>query len=146
MEQQLTNPLAQLGPARLARLDDVAAVRAEQVGDEPRLGRLARAVQTLEAHEHAGDANDEGFERRAPPLRPQERALDELGRVGPEPGFESSTTRITPRPARRIATATHPPARVVHPVFTPYVPGWVKSIRLWFTHSLASVGADQRVK
>ena len=37
--------------------------------------------------------------------------------------FEPSTTAITSVPSRRTATARQPPARVVQPVLTPYVPG-----------------------
>ena len=59
---------------------------------------------------------------------------------------EPSTTPITARSPRRTATIRQPPARVVQPVFTPYVPGVVTSILLWLTHSFACVGAAHFVQ
>ena len=59
---------------------------------------------------------------------------------------ESSTTPITARSPRFTAAIRQPPARVVHPVLTPYVPGVVASIRLWLTQSFAIVGAAHFVQ
>ena len=52
-EQQLADPLAELGPARLARGDDLPAVGRERLGEQLRLGRLAGAVEPFERDEHA---------------------------------------------------------------------------------------------
>ena len=50
------------------------------------------------------------------------------------------------RPFRCSAMIRQPPARVVQPVFRPNTPGVVPSILLWFTQTLAYVGAAQRVR
>ena len=50
---------------------------------------------------------------------------------------EPSTTAMTARSPRRWAITRQPPARVVQPVFTPYVPGAQDSILLWFTQTFA---------
>ena len=51
-EQQLAHPLAELGPAGLARGDDLAAVGGERLGEQLGLGRLAGAVEPFEGDEH----------------------------------------------------------------------------------------------
>ena len=54
MEDEVANPLAELGASRLAGDDDVPTVRSEALGEEPRLRRLAGSVDALERHEHRG--------------------------------------------------------------------------------------------
>src|SRR5439155_18692234 len=51
-EQELTDPLAELGAAGLSRGDDVATVGRERLGEELRLRRLARSVEAFERHKH----------------------------------------------------------------------------------------------
>ena len=53
-QQELPDPLAELRPSRLARRDDLAALGSQPLGEEPRLGRLPRAVDPLEGDEHGG--------------------------------------------------------------------------------------------
>jgi hypothetical protein len=47
--------LAELRPARLAGRDHVAPERDQVLLEQPRLGRLPRAVHSFDAHEHAQD-------------------------------------------------------------------------------------------
>jgi UDP-glucose 4-epimerase len=53
VQDEIADALAELGPARLARGDDVDAVRLEPPAQKLGLGRLPRAVEALEGHEHA---------------------------------------------------------------------------------------------
>ena len=48
VEDELADPLAELGASRLARRDDLLAVGLEPRAQELRLGRLARAVEAFE--------------------------------------------------------------------------------------------------
>ena len=52
VEHEVAHLLAELGPARFARRDDLEAVRLEMCAQELRLRRLSRAVETLEGDEH----------------------------------------------------------------------------------------------
>ncbi len=52
VEKQPAHLLAERRPAGLARADDVAALRAERLGKQLRLGRLAGPVQAFEGEEH----------------------------------------------------------------------------------------------
>jgi hypothetical protein len=54
VQQQLAQPLGERRPARLARADDVAAGRAQPLGERSDVGRLARAVDPFERDETAG--------------------------------------------------------------------------------------------
>jgi UDP-glucose 4-epimerase len=53
-EQKLADLLPELGAARLAGRDDVAAVRAERFGEQVGLGGLAGPVHAFESDEHRG--------------------------------------------------------------------------------------------
>ena len=55
MQEKLADPLADLRPARLARVDDLAAFGPKAFDEEPGLCALARAVDAFESDEH-GDA------------------------------------------------------------------------------------------
>ena len=52
IEQQLADPLAGGGAARLAHGHHLAAVGQQRVGEQCHLGRLARTVESLERDEH----------------------------------------------------------------------------------------------
>jgi len=54
VQEELPDALPERRPSRLARGQDVAPVRAEPLDEQARLGRLARAVEALEGHEHWG--------------------------------------------------------------------------------------------
>ena len=55
VEDEVAHLLAERGAARLAGEHDVDALALERVGEEARLGRLARAVDALEGDEHRQD-------------------------------------------------------------------------------------------
>ena len=52
MEEQLADPFAELGPARLPRDHDLATRRLQVPPQALDLRRLAGAVEPLEGHEH----------------------------------------------------------------------------------------------
>jgi hypothetical protein len=58
VEDEVANLLAELGPAGLARRDDLHAVFLEPLLEEPRLRRLPRTVEPLERHEHRPDPTE----------------------------------------------------------------------------------------
>src|SRR5262249_44864666 len=132
VEDECAHSLAELGATRLAREDDVTALRGESRAQKLRLRRLARAVGSLEGHEHeppryaaaareggaaAGRANRDGpwsTSSRSPapppgaPARSQWRFWS-LWRLLWQAESCSSTGRK--RPARCRRPAVHPSRR-----------------------------------
>ena len=86
VEDEVAHLLAERRPARLAREHDVDALALERLGEEPRLGRLAGAVDALEGDEHRQD------------VRPDPSRLLRCARsspAGPGSSARTSSTRCS---------------------------------------------------
>ena len=106
VEDEVADRLAERRAARLAREDDVHALALERLREEPRLGRLARAVDALEGDEHRRDVR---------PIRSSR--LPRCARsspAGPASSARTSSTRSSRAATRSSCSTTSSTGRREH--------------------------------